>query len=448
MDAFLNHHEGIVPNAPREETTIDWPVLQAPALREAFLAVVSAGKRELLPIPAKHELSIGRSRSCHALLTDPGVSRLQAILRWDGDTRFEIEDKGSKNGTRVNGVSIEGATLVGPGDEIRVGNARLAILAEADAPAEIVGNDLTVDPATQRALAVAERAATRDVTLLLVGETGVGKEVLARHIHALSPRHSGPFIAINCAAIGESLAESTLFGHERGSFTGAHARHSGVFEAASGGTLLLDEVGELSPAMQARLLRVLEERKVQRVGGTSALDVDVRILAATHRDLDEDVKRGRFRKDLLYRLAVLRVTIPPLRDRPDDIEFLAKRFLKSSGGDVLIADGALRALRAHRFEGNIRELKNLMEGALALGDGRLVTIADLPGLNNQARAHGGASRGRLDAHLEEVERDDIAAALDACQGNQSAAARRLGISRRALIYRMEKHGLKPKPASA
>jgi len=142
------------------------------------------------------------------------------------------------------------------------------------------------------------------------------------------------------------------------------------------------------------------------------------------------------------------VTIPPLRDRPDDIEFLAKRFLKSSGGDVLIADGALRALRAHRFDGNIRELKNLMEGALALGDGRLVTIADLPGLNHQACAHGGASRGRLDAHLEEVERDDIAAALDACKGNQSAAARRLGISRRALIYRMEKHGLKPKPASA
>jgi transcriptional regulator with PAS, ATPase and Fis domain len=283
---------------------------------------------------------------------------------------------------------------------------------------------------------------------LLVGETGVGKEVLARHIHALSARREGPFIAINCAAIGESLAESTLFGHERGSFTGAHARHSGVFEAASGGTLLLDEVGELSPAMQARLLRVLEERKVQRVGGTTALDVDVRILAATHRDLDEDVKQGRFRKDLLYRLAVLRVTIPPLRDRPDDIVFLAKRFLKSSAdGEVSIAEPALKALRAHRFEGNIRELKNLMEGALALGDGRVVTLADLPGLKHQTRGHG-ASRGRLDAHLEEVEKSDITSALEACGGNQSAAARRLGISRRALIYRMEKHGLKPKPASA
>jgi len=435
-----------VPNAAREETTIDWPVRGGPPQREAFLAVVSAGRRELVPIPANQDISIGRSRSCHALLEDPGVSRLQATLRWDGGARFELSDKGSKNGTRVNGAPIEGTTAVGPSDEIRIGNARLRILVDTDPEPVSVDHDLSVDPSMQRALAIAERAATRDVTLLLVGETGVGKEVLARHIHAVSPRREGPFLAINCAAIGESLAESTLFGHERGSFTGAHARHSGVFEAASGGTLLLDEVGELSPAMQARLLRVLEERKVQRVGGTEELNVDVRILAATHRDLEQEVEHGRFRKDLLYRLAVLRVTIPPLRERPDDIEFLAKRFLKASAGaDVVIADSALRALRVHRFDGNIRELKNLMEGALALGDGRKVTLADLPGLSTPGP---GRAQGRLDAHLEDVEKARIKSALEACGGNQSAAARRLGISRRALIYRMEKHGLKPKPASS
>ncbi|MDH5492394.1 MAG: sigma-54 dependent transcriptional regulator, partial [Myxococcales bacterium] len=288
-------------------------------------------------------------------------------------------------------------------------------------------------------------AAAKDLSLLLRGETGVGKEILARLVHRESPRAGGPFVAINCAAINEGVAESTLFGHEKGAFTGALSRQLGVFESARGGTLLLDEIGELSERMQARLLRVLEEREITRVGGAEAIEVDVRLLAATHRDLHREVEAGRFRQDLLYRVAVLTLEIPPLRDRPADIPFLAERMLADLCPGATLSEDAVAELMRRPFRGNVRELRNLLEGAAALCEGTQITARDLPG--PPPRGIESCAGATLETKLEDVERASIAQALEACGGNQSAAAKRLGITRRALIYRMEKHGLKPKPSS-
>jgi transcriptional regulator of acetoin/glycerol metabolism len=226
-----------------------------------------------------------------------------------------VVDHGSRNGTEVDGVRIVGSREAVHGAVLRVGPRRIAVLLPAAAPDRAQASD----PPMTRVRELVRRAAGSDLPVLLVGETGVGKEVLARQLHERSARASGPFVAQNCGAITESLAESVLFGHERGSFTGAHARALGVFELASGGTLFLDEVGELSPATQARLLRVIEQREVTRVGAQRPTPTDARLVTATHRDLDAMVAAGSFREDLLYRLDVIRVVVPPLRARPDEI---------------------------------------------------------------------------------------------------------------------------------
>ncbi len=238
------------------------------------------------------------------------------------------------------------------------------------------------DPSTLRVVALTERAGRSEATVLLVGETGVGKELFARRIHDLSPRGGGPFIAVNCGSITETLAESLLFGHEKGAFTGANARKEGFFEAASGGTLFLDEIGEMPLGLQTRLLRVLEEHAVTRVGGTESIPVDVRIVAATHRDLEQMVTAGTFRRDLLYRLDVVRIEIPPLRKRQGDIEPLVERFVGelAPGGHVSISADAMDALRAWSWPGNVRELRNVIERSLALRDKDVLRPGDLQGL--------------------------------------------------------------------
>lgn len=405
------------------------------------MALVCAGSRELIPLHESREMTVGRSPESDIVVTDPAASWAQATLRWDGGERFCVRDCGSLNGTYVQGRRIDETTRLEPGMEVCVGGARLIVVLNRP-PIPGTPREISRSPAMQPALEQAERAARRDITVLIRGETGVGKEVLARSIHDQSARVRGPFIAINCAAINETIAESTLFGHEKGSFTGARDRHLGVFEAADGGTLLLDEIGELSPGTQARLLRVLEERTITRVGSTDPIPVDVRVIAATHRDLEEDAASGRFRQDLLYRVAVLTIVIPPLRERPEDIRFLAELFLKEVGGGSLRLDGdALSALERRPFPGNVRELRNLIEAAAVLSEGDTIQIGDFP------NARSGAPNAEVDTTLSsqvgDFERDRIVTALDACSGNQSAAARRLGITRRALIYRMEKHGLKP-----
>jgi two-component system response regulator FlrC len=299
---------------------------------------------------------------------------------------------------------------------------------------------LVAGPSLAAVLALVRAVAPRDTTVLVTGESGTGKELVARAIHGLSRRSAGPFVAVNSAAIPEHLVESELFGHEKGAFTGAVAARPGVFEAAAGGTVFLDEVGELPAAAQAKLLRVLQERTVTRLGATRTLDVDFRLIAATHRDLEALVRQGRFREDLYYRIAVLPLALPPLRERPEDLVPLVERFLRELEPTraVRLSPAAWERLRRHRWPGNVRELRNTVERALVLADGAVLEPRhlqlDTP--TSVAPADGGGA-----PTLREMERRAILEALEATGGNRKAAAERLGISLRTLQYRLKEYGL-------
>jgi two-component system NtrC family response regulator len=296
-------------------------------------------------------------------------------------------------------------------------------------------------------IALAGRVAPSDATVLVTGESGTGKELLARGIHYSSGRSEGPFVAVNCAAIPENLIESELFGHVKGAFTGAVRDREGKFELADGGTLFLDEIGDLRVDLQAKILRALQERTVDRVGGVKPIDLDVRVVAATNKDLEREVREGNFREDLYYRLSVVTLQMPPLRDRKDDIPILAEHFLRkfSPGPTVRLAPDALALLTAYGWPGNVRELENVMERASILKRGDTITREDLPEkLNRKAT---GASQVLLNLpegglSLEELEKDLIIKALEKHKGNQTRAAEYLRITRPTLIYRMEKFGLK------
>ncbi|HHH30255.1 MAG TPA: FHA domain-containing protein [Polyangiaceae bacterium] len=432
-----------IPSNREAHTTIDVGSA-ANADGSAFVVVVERGGSRLVDLPEGLELSIGRSRSNGVFLDDAAASRLHAVILWTGGPEACIRDPGSRNGTFIDGRRLDGEATLTAGSKIQIGEAVLTVLFPTR-PNQVVEADgvIAEDARSQALLVTAQRLARTPLPILLLGETGVGKELIANHIHSCSPRASGPFLSLNCGAIQESLAESSLFGHERGAFTGADRAHQGVFEAANGGTLLLDEVGELSPSNQVRLLRTLENATVVRVGSTRARPIDVRVIAATHRDLDARVKEGSFRADLLYRLDVLRLEIPPLRDRPDDILPLARHVLGTLGLRAQISDDAARLLRAHAWPGNVRELRNAVARAATLG-GDLLRASDFVMLQRTAAR----ADGPLASVVGNAERDAISDALDACGGNQTRAARRLGITRRALIYRMEKHGLKPAPRAA
>jgi two-component system response regulator HydG len=300
------------------------------------------------------------------------------------------------------------------------------------------------------ALAQAERAAAGRSTILLVGETGTGKEQVARTIHERSPRAWGPFVAINCGALPEGLLESELFGHEKGAFTGADRRHIGRFELADGGTLFLDEIGELPPAAQVKLLRVLQEREISRVGGAQPIPVNVRLIAATHRDLSEEVRQGRFREDLFFRVHVIPIRLPPLRERPEDIEPLIRFFLRRFAGELGrpprgITEAGLTRLCAHHWPGNVRELENLAERLLVLGGDHVIDAGELDALLPLARTPQPAlvptSATIDDLSLWEREHALLVQALERSGGNQSQAARLMKISREQLRTRMRRYGL-------
>jgi DNA-binding NtrC family response regulator len=302
-------------------------------------------------------------------------------------------------------------------------------------PREDDGEIVTADPAMRELLDLVDRVAPRDVAVLVTGESGAGKELVARRLHARSPRAKGPFVAVNAAALPETLAESELFGAERGAFTGADQPRAGRFEEASGGTLFLDEVGELPVALQSKLLRVLEERVVRRLGGSRDLPVDVRLVAATNRDLTRETEEGGFRQDLFFRLAVVVVNVPPLRERPDDVPLLATHFarrLAARHGVPVpsLADDALAALSAHGWPGNVRELRNVLERAVVVRGGAPIRAADLglaPATAPLDRAH--------------REREALLAALRRTGGKREEAARLLGISVRTLYYRLKQWGI-------
>jgi DNA-binding NtrC family response regulator len=290
-------------------------------------------------------------------------------------------------------------------------------------------------------LAQASRVAAVDTTLLLLGESGVGKERVARFIHEHSRRQTGPFVAINCAAVPESLLESELFGHARGAFTGAVSERAGLFEAARGGTLLLDEIGEIPAVMQAKLLRVLQEREVRRLGENKERAIDVRVIAATHRDLAAEVKAGRFREDLYFRLRVIELKVPPLRERVEDIAPLVRLALHSAVERARLpprelSQAALRAVLDYRWPGNVRELFNAIERAVVLSVGKKIEVDDLPEeLRHPARAHqGGPSRT-----LADIERDVILSTLSQEHGNRARSAARLGIGQATLFRKIKQY---------
>jgi DNA-binding NtrC family response regulator len=295
---------------------------------------------------------------------------------------------------------------------------------------------------------VLRKAARVDVPVVLTGETGAGKEVAARFLHAASPRAAQPFVAVNCAAIPRDLAESTLFGHERGAFTGAAARHAGLAERAGGGTLLLDEVAELPAELQAKLLRLVQERAFLPLGATAERPFAARLVCATHADLMARVREGRFREDLYYRLHVVAVEVPPLRRRPEDLPWLAQRLLveavsRFALGPRRLAGPALAALADHDWPGNVRELRNRIERAAALADGEEIGAGELfPELDLEPRpSPAGADPGLLGSVVGEATRGAVQDALRRAGGSRSEAARLLGISRTTLWKRMRELGL-------
>jgi len=303
-------------------------------------------------------------------------------------------------------------------------------------------------PAMQAALDIVARVAEHPTTVLITGESGTGKEVIARAIHRASPRAGAAFIGINCAAIPESLLESELFGHTRGAFTGASADKAGLFEQADGGTLLLDEIGELPFGLQAKLLRVLQESEIRRVGDHRTRRVNVRVLAATARDLQADVRDGRFREDLFYRLHVVAIHLPPLRGRREDVAPLARLFTarlgSRFGAPVELSDAALAWLESQPWPGNVRELENAIERAAILSGKRRLEPGDFEVTRRASIVGEGMKRDgaeSLRSVVEDAERQAIRAALEAAAGNRRSAARRLGVSLRTLFYKIQRYGL-------
>jgi DNA-binding NtrC family response regulator len=288
----------------------------------------------------------------------------------------------------------------------------------------------------------ATRVAQTDTTVLVTGESGTGKEVIARYIHGASARHEGPFVALNCAALPEQLLESELFGYERGAFTSAQQAKPGQIELAAGGVLFLDEVSEMSLSAQAKFLRVLQEREFQRLGGTRTLKANIRVIAASNRDLHQAVARGTFREDLFYRLQVFDIAIPPLRNRRDDILPLSEAMLQEIGRSfgrppAALTPAAHEALRRHHWPGNVRELRNALERAAIRCDGSLI------GAEHLALRPAERPRGEGSSDLRSVEREIIVRVLEECRGNKARAAKRLGLTRTQLYSRIQKYGLEP-----
>jgi two-component system, NtrC family, response regulator HydG len=397
---------------------------------------------------------VGKSEACELRLQDPSVSRRHVALEII-DRRLRVTDLDSTNGTFVDGIAFGVAHLTG-GETIRLGSTAIAVTRGDPTPVTILtaaqrfGSTLGASIAMRRLYPLCERLAATDLPIIIEGETGTGKEQLAESIHQMSPRAAGPFIVFDCTAIAPSLIESELFGHEKGSFTGSVRSHRGVFEQAAGGTLLIDEIGDLPLELQPRLLRAIERMEVRRIGGDRPIAIDLRVIAATRRDLDRMVQLGRFRDDLFHRLAVARVELPPLRERQGDVALLARHFWAAQGGDPdHLPATLLQEWEDYPWPGNARELRNAVARRLALGDlapsgppSNPSPSQPPPGRPGKAAiATGGdpiaavlsmelpltEARQRI---VDELERRYVAHALETHGGNVTRAAAASGVARR------------------
>ncbi|WP_224245971.1 sigma 54-interacting transcriptional regulator [Hyalangium gracile] len=436
-----------------------------------------SGETRSYPLPSQGRITLGRGEGCDVRIEDPSVSRRHATLHLGPP--FILEDHGSVNGTRLRmaqeqaggtgkieerrlqpgtPVAVEPHTLMEIGSVVVVLWPASEPLSQS-APAAAQPGAVVSDPHMQRLYELAALVAQSQLSVLLRGETGVGKEVLAETIHQRSPRASGPFVRINCAAFSESLLESELFGHEKGAFTSAARAKPGLIELAHGGTLFLDEVGEMPPSVQVKLLRVLEDRKILRVGGTDSHGVDVRFVAATHQDLEACVARGSFRQDLYFRINGFTLTIPPLRERVGEIAAVSRVFIARFASEQgrpppALTPEAQALLERHPWPGNLRELRNVMGRAVVLCRGSAIQPEHLvfdvpqkpaePPPTKAAPSPPAPTGGKLGEDIAALERQRILEALEQCAGNQTEAAKRLGISRRTLVTRLGTYGI-PRP---
>lgn len=425
-------------------------------LRRYVLKVVRGPDSGLERTFERRQIFIGTAPDCHFRLTDPTVSRSHARIEFD-PMGYRIVDEGSKNGVYVSGVRIRDAVLP-PEAEIQLGETSILFrvcsetveigVARETRFGDLVGRSIEM----REIFAILKKVAPTDATVLIQGESGTGKDLVAEALHRFSPRRSRPFVVFDCSACPHDLLESELFGHVRGAFTGAVRTRIGAMEEASGGTLFLDEVGELPRELQPKLLRAIERREVKPVGANRAMQVDVRILCATNRDLREAVDAGLFREDLYYRLAVITIEIPPLRKRPDDIPVLVEHFLheiarRSGGRPQKLAWETMEKLKSYAWPGNVRELRNFIERAVILStpaDGAPLPL-DVPGPSQRSPGGGDAEdilrisydepyKEAKERLVREFESRYFSRLLRATRGNVSKAARLAGIHRKSLEY--------------
>jgi len=487
------------PSPDREGKALQRTLLDDPAdatNTRLWLTIVEPNESTMMPMPERGELRIGRAEDNHIVLDSPSVSRYHAELSV-AEGAIAIRDLGSANGTRIGGQRIapNGRVTVLPGVAVVIGSASLVVhqlgstsAVHLDQPREVVmvgehiralrsggpadtssgksDQRLVVQSTAMRKLfELVDRVAAGTISALVVGETGAGKEVVAAAIHDRSPRRKRPYLQLNCSAFAENLLESELFGHEAGAFSGARTAKLGLFETANGGTVLLDEIGEMPLALQAKLLRVVETREVIPIGGTRVRRLDVRFLAATNRDLRERIRSGHFREDLYFRLSGVTIEVPPLRARRSEIAPLARLFaaeaavaLGRSGGPEF-SPQAVQFLEEQPWPGNVRELRNCVERAVLLSNSNVLSVDDVDP-NCERLVPRGTQKGMRivethgngdgdDGNDDELgsqseERTQIQEALARCGGNQTRAAALLGMARRTLVKKLSTMGL-PRP---
>ncbi len=431
-------------------------------IRRCRLTVLSGADAGLVVEIESTLMRVGARSSCDLVLNDSRVSGFHFEIRLD-EGGYRLLDLGSSNGTSVSGLRVREAYLE-PGMVIHVGDSRIRFdPQDKTAPVELslgasYGDLIGQSPGMRALFAQLERVAPTEASVLIQGETGVGKELVAEAIHRGSNRSHGPFVVVDCGSIAGNLISSELFGHEKGAFTGAATRHEGAFERANGGTLFLDELGELPIDLQPSLLGALERKRIRRVGGRIDIPIDIRVIAATHRDLPRAINQARFREDLYYRLAVVRLSVPPMRERLEDVPLLVAHFLKQlPGGDtVTLKQRTVENLCRYDYPGNVRELRNLIERAVIMSDSGHTQslIASSPARVGNAPAPTNAQnvlqtlidttvpfkRAKRDM-LDEFEKRFLKKLLKEHDGNISKAARTTGLDRMTIHKMVQKYGL-------